>query len=395
MAKLFAPVEQTMTKITDYRVLGKLPDPFLSEDGARLTDPTEWQSRRKEIYRHAVELQYGTIAPAPEVVEIEMLHSKPHRARGVAYVHAGTKEKKATFKIHFVFPLDRKEGERFPTIITGDACWEYYMNKDYIDAALEQRCGFVFFDRTELAHDLRSEGRGHGQLYDLYPDETFGAVGAWAWGYSRVVDALEKSDIPYDPDWIIFTGHSRGAKTAALAGALDERARIVNPNNTCAGACGCYRVHMDGQYLDDEPFRSETLKDLYDKFGFWIGEGMGEYRECEEKLPFDTHFLKAMIAPRVYYESNAAGDIWSNPVGSWQSDRAAFEVWKFLGVPERFIWSWRIGYHDQTPHDISMLCNVLHHVKDGEPLYEDQFFRVPFDPADFEPIFDWKAPEPK
>ena len=36
---------------------------------------------------------------------------------------------------------------------------------------------------------------------------------------------------------VTFTGHSRGGKTAALAGVLDERAAIVNPNETCAGSC--------------------------------------------------------------------------------------------------------------------------------------------------------------
>ena len=38
---------------------------------------------------------------------------------------------------------------------------------------------------------MQGEGRRKGQLYDAYPDYTFGAIGAWAWGYSRCVDALE------------------------------------------------------------------------------------------------------------------------------------------------------------------------------------------------------------
>ena len=242
--------------------------------------------------------------------------------------------------------------------------------------------------------DIFAEGKT-GPLYNVYPrpEYTFGAFGAWAWGYSRVVDALErlKEEIPLlDLEWILFCGHSRGAKTAMLAGVLDERARIVNPNSTCAGGCGCYRIHMKGEYLEEPEKPSETLERLYARFPFWMGDGMADYTEREEDLPFDSHFLKALVAPRVLLDSEAAGDLWANPVGSWQTTMAAKEVWKFLGAEENLYWSFRPGFHKHLPRDVSNLVDLLFHLKDGAPLTED-FFRLPFDPPAL--AFDWKAPE--
>jgi hypothetical protein len=307
-------------------------------------------------------------------------------------ITAGSKEKQVSFRVMVLLP---QEGEGpFPVIVDGDGCFPYHLSEEYREAALSRGVAWAIFDRTELAPDIFAEGKT-GPLYNVYPrpQYTFGAFGAWAWGYSRVVDALEqlKDEIPLlDLDWILFCGHSRGAKTAMLAGVLDERARIVNPNSTCAGGCSCYRIHMAGEYLGAPEKPSETLERLYARFPFWMGDGMAEYTEREEDLPFDSHFLKALVAPRVLLDSEAAGDLWGNPIGSWQTTMAAKEVWKFLGAEENLYWSFRPGFHKHLPRDVSNLVDLLFHLKDGVPLTED-FFRLPFDPPAL--AFDWQAPQ--
>ena len=57
-------------KITSYEVLGKLPDLFTFEDGRKVASIADWRERRQEIYKHAVELQYGQMPPEPEVLEL-------------------------------------------------------------------------------------------------------------------------------------------------------------------------------------------------------------------------------------------------------------------------------------------------------------------------------------
>ncbi|MBQ3868978.1 MAG: hypothetical protein II777_00385 [Clostridia bacterium] len=373
-------------KITEYELSGKLPDPFILDSGKRITKPEEWEERRKEIYKTAIELQYGTLPPAPEFLETE-LTCDTENCR-VFRIITGTKENPVTFRMHVILP--RAHGEKIPVIIDGDSCWTYHMDKAFLSPALDNGIGWVLFDRTELAHDLNYEGRDHGQLYKTYPGYTFGALGAWAWGYSRCVDALEKLDIPVDFDWIAFSGHSRGGKTAALAGAVDKRARIVNPNETCAGACGCYRIHIKGIYENGGEGRSETLADIYRVFPFWFGEGMSAYTNCEEKLPFDAHFLKAMTAPRTLLVGEASGDLWANPVGSWQTSVAANEVFKFLGEDDGLFWYFRPGTHGHQVYDVEMLVNVIKHKREGAPV-DSRMFNLPFSAP--EPAFDWKSPQ--
>lgn len=379
------PVEQDLLKITDYRVLGKLPDIFTFDDGTPLTSPEDWERRRAEMYKTAVELQYGTLPPNPEFLEVELLfvgaNVRSYR------IHTATKAHPVSFLMKMVLPSG---GGNYPVIVDGDMCFPYHMDKEFLRVATGQGVAWVFFDRTELAHDIQNEGRRKGQLYDAYPDYTFGAIGAWAWGYSRCVDALEiickdKENPLVDLSLIAFSGHSRGGKTAALAGAVDTRAAIVNPNETCAGACGCYRIHIQGYCEGMPPFRSETLGDLWHNFSFWMGPELGQYTQREEELPFDAHFLKALVAPRVLFISEAAGDLWANPVGSWMTTMAAGKIYEFLGVPQNLYWYFREGTHAHALQDVAMLVSIIKHLQNPVNPLEEGFFQTPFPP--FEPIY--------
>jgi hypothetical protein len=330
-----------------------------------------WEERRAEIYKTAVELQYGTMPPEPEFLEIETLYVS--EKTNSYKITTGRKDHPVSFRMQVIHPAT----EKYPVIVDGDLCFPYVTHDGYIAAAMDKGIAWALFDRTELAHDIRNEGRRRGQLYDAYPEYTFGALGAWAWGYSRCVDALLKLGL-VDPDLITFTGHSRGGKTAMLAGVLDKRAAIVNPNETNAGSCSCYRIHMKA--INDKGIekKSETLADILDRFGFWFGEGMAEYADCEEKLPFDCHFLKAMVAPRTLFISEAVHDIWGNPIGSWQTTLATKPVFELLGAGDNLYWYFRDGGHRHDLEDVQMLVNLIEHKWKGTPLSEN-FFRRPFE----------------
>ncbi len=388
-------VDERMLQITRYELLGELPDPFTSDSGKRLTDPSEWAERREEIYRTAIELQYGTMPPAPEFLEVETLY---RGGRENSYkIHTGTRGNPVSFRLKLILPPEAQgaKPQQVPVIVDGDLCFGYVTRNDWIDAALSQGVAWALFDRTELAHDIKNEERASaGALYRTYPDYTFGALGAWAWGYSRVVDALEIIG-KTDPSCIAFSGHSRGGKTAALAGALDTRAAIVNPNETCAGACACYRVHLEGRYAGNEPKRSETLADLHRNFPFWIGPGMADYTQRENELPFDCHYLKAMIAPRTLFVSEAAGDLWGNPVGSYITTKAAAEVFRFLGAENELYWYYRPGFHAHNVEDVEMLVRLIlkkYCCKDS--IDTSRFFNLPFEFSDAElrRAIPWEAP---
>lgn len=402
-------IHEDLIKITQYDVKGKLPDPFLCNDGTRLTDPKDWEKRRKEIFESAVTLQYGHMPPEPEFLEVEPIYvSKKGRPNSYRII-TGRRDHPVSF-VMVLFKTDREE--KCPVVVSGDLCFPYAFDKEYLNTFLDNGINFCTFNRCELAPDvaassLKNIGEQNGE-YELtsevfeviktkncggalkacYPEYDFGATAAWAWGYSRVVDALEILG-NVDLDMIAFTGHSRGGKTALLAGAVDTRAAIVNPNAPCMGGGSCYRLRIKAITEDGEEKPSEPLENICRVFPAWMGPEMDRYVDREEELPFDTHYLLSLVAPRVLFSSEAASDIWSNPVGIWQSNQAAREVYKFLGCEENHIWYYRKGYHFQRLEDIGQLVNVIKHKQLGEPL-NDHFFKTPFKPM--EPIFDWKCP---
>ena len=378
--------DKSLIKITEYKVLGQLPDPFTFNDGTKLRTKEDWARRRKEIWEPTIELQYGTLPPKPEFLEVEPLYYGGRGKINSYRIITGTKAKPVYFTMMVMLP---EEEGLWPAVVSGDLCFPYAFDIGYDKAFTDNNVALVVFNRCELAHDINTDPQPRkGRLYETYPEYDFGALAAWAWGYSRCVDALEQLDI-VDMRCIAFTGHSRGGKTAALAGAVDERAVIVNPNATCAGACGCYRLHVKGITEDGDELPSETLDGMTRSFPFWLGPKMAEYRHREEELPFDAHFLKALIAPRVLFVSEAASDMWSNPVGSWVTTMAAKEVYKFLDAEENILWYFRKGYHYQKVEDCLQLVNIIHHVKYGEEL-NDKFFKLPFEEQELN--FDWRCP---
>ena len=401
-------VHEGTTKILKYELLEKLPDPFLFRDGSRVKTKEDWTRRREEIYENVVDLQFGTMPPKPEFLEVEPLS---YAMIETFRIRTGTRSNPVTFHM---FLFKAKCAEKAPVVISGDLSFNRMFDKDMINSFTDNGINLVLFDRTELAPDIaaynfdrftdRDNGEYHlaakivedlktgncgGQLKKAYPDYTFGTIGAWAWGYSRCVDALEILGC-VDMDMVVFTGHSRGAKTAALAGAVDERARIVNPNAACSGGYSSYRIALDFEGLDGRMESGERLANIFHNFPAWLGQGMRDYVDDVTALPFDSHDFKAMIAPRVLFVSECSHDQWANPVGTWQTTEAAAEVFKFLGCEDNLIWNFRYGQHDQTQEDFDQLINVIQHVKDGKPL-NDKFFRLPF--PKMEKAYDWKCPE--
>ena len=63
--------DENFIDVVDYKVLGKLPNPFLMDSGEIADTPEKWRERRKEIYKTAIDLQYGTQPPEPEFLEVE------------------------------------------------------------------------------------------------------------------------------------------------------------------------------------------------------------------------------------------------------------------------------------------------------------------------------------
>lgn len=365
-------------------LLSPLPDLFTLADGRRVRTAEDWEIRRAEMMDLAVGLQYGGMPPQPEFLEVEALYRSD---RASSYrIHTGRREKEITFVMQIVWP--GKKMAKYPVIVDGDGCFPYVYLDEHLALLREAGVAMVRFNRVELAHDIKEDVHTDG-LYAVYPNMTFSALAAWAWGYHRCVDALLQLGV-VDESIIAYTGHSRGGKTALLAGVTDTRATIVNPNGSGAGGAGCYRIHSETVCEDGTEKRSEELRDLMKNFPFWFGPGMAQYVENEAEIPFDEHFLKALVAPRILLDTEALSDAWANPAGAYMTHLAAQEAFDFLGVPENNLIHYRDGFHYHKPEDMAVLLNVIRRVRDGEPLCEDMN-QPPF--PGLQPVHQWHAPE--
>ncbi len=235
------------------------------------------------------------------------------------------------------------------------------------------------FNRVEIVPDNGRPDRVSG-LYAVYPDGDYGALAAWAWGYHRCVDLLATLDC-VKADQIAAVGASRGGKAALLAGATDERIALTAPNDSgCCGA-GCFRRQGPG---------SETLEDMIHGAAHWLSPRMKAYVGRERSLPFDQHSVKALIAPRPLLTTEALGDLWANPTGTWQTHVAAREVYRFLGVGQRIGISYREGRHAHLLPDWEAFLDFADWHFRGQPPSR------PFDACPFPDLaraFSWSAPE--
>ena len=334
---------EAVLEITDR----KLPDLFRFNDGGKVRTPSDWRKRRQELRDTIVELLYGGMPPVPEHTRVELLHPHFAKSLGMYRYHTYRVIADPEWKLTFTMKVIAPPGDGpFPVIINGDGCWEFF-NEEIISEVMSRQCALALFNRVEIAPDIYKDIRNSG-IYHLYPDGRFGTLAAWAWGYHRCVDALLQLDevddpylykhrIPLDTAKIAIAGHSRGGKTTLLAGATDERIALTCANNSGTGGAGSYIFHGEN---------SEMLRDSMKSAFYWYNrEFMSQYVDRQEELPFDQHFLKALIAPRALLTTEALGDSHANPEGTWLIHQAAREAWKFLGAEERIGIRYREGGH--------------------------------------------------
>jgi hypothetical protein len=322
-----------------------LPDLFKMFDGTKVTTKTQWQKRKKELIKLFQFYEYGVLPPKLSISEASEIFSDTIFNNSVIYkiirLTYGRK-KQITVYLYLAIPVG---SGLHPVVITGDRFW--YSKIDSCKQLTDRGYILAEFDRTCFDHDDPSRFDG---LHPFYPGYDFGTLAAWAWGYQRIVDYLEKSSF-VDKRKIIITGHSRGGKAALLAGALDNRIALTIPNGSGLGGSAPMRtLYQFGKV--------ETVNDISAIFPYWFNKHFLQFNnENISLMPYDQDALIAVIAPRGYLATYALGDEWANPKGTMDVHIAARKVFEFLGVGEKAGIHYRNGEHEQNKEDWDALLD--------------------------------------
>ncbi|WP_427884737.1 acetylxylan esterase [Kribbella sp. GL6] len=169
----------------------------------------------------------------------------------------------------------------------------------------------------------------------LFPAESWGAVAAWAWGLSRLLDIASTID-GLDVGRAVAIGHSRLGKAALWAGVQDDRFALTVSNDS--GCCGASLFRHPG---------GEDIEAITRRFPHWFVPSFAQYAGKEDELPVDQHQLLASIAPRRVYVCSAADDAWADPEG----ERLAVEAARPAFGPDGIGYHLRAGGHALLEED--------------------------------------------
>jgi len=185
------------------------------------------------------------------------------------------------------------------------------------------------FTSSQLVPDAFNVPRGGGTYFTMYPDKNAAAMIEWAWGVSRLIDGLYKTadTNKIDLKRIGVTGCSYQGKMSLYAGAFDERIALTMPEESGGGGEASWRFMATQTGTEDLDAAQGTA---------WYAANLKNFHNADAvKLPVDMHELVAMVAPRAILAIENTGiDRLGSQAGS-VSMKAATEVYKALGVPDR------------------------------------------------------------
>jgi hypothetical protein len=177
------------------------------------------------------------------------------------------------------------------------------------------------------------------------PDD-WGALRAWAWGASRVLDYLD-----HDPDINAkqagIEGVSRYGKAALITMAFDQRFAMVLVGSSGEGGAKPHRRNF-GEAVESLTGAGEYhwMAGNFLKYGASAARGGAK---TAGDLPVDSSELIALCAPRptfISYGSPAMGDaLWLDQQGSYMATVAAGKVFRLLGARD-------LGVGDDYQHAV-------------------------------------------
>jgi hypothetical protein len=164
------------------------------------------------------------------------------------------------------------------------------------------------------------------------PDD-WGALRAWAWGVSRLIDYFEANPAAgVDPTKVCITGVSRYGKAALVATAFEPRVAAGFVASSGAGGAKLFRRDF-GELLENVASRGEYHW-MAGNFLKYAAEEASFGAKTAADLPVDQHQLIALCAPRlclVSYGVPPGDPNWVDARGSFMAAVLAGPAYRLLG----------------------------------------------------------------
>ena len=328
----------------------ELPDPLLGADGQAITTAAQWPAQRERMKAIIQHYALGRMPPPPgevtgkelavhavlddtaicRVVQLVFGSDGQLGFRAVLFIPAETAAHKAPFPVIVHPSFDAKLAENQTPDVLNEIAKTFAQ-------PLQRGMAVMAFWYQQCGADRQADYRQTG-FFPAYPDYDWGDLAAWAWGMSRCVDYLETQSFA-DRTRILAVGHSRLGKATLVAGAFDERFALTAPAGSGCGGTGAYR--FNGRNRGGK----EGLEDAIKNFPQWFGPRMSGFCDQVEKLPFDQHWLLALVAPRLCLPADGLSDGATNGNALAKAYQGAKPVYTLLGAPDHLGISFRAGGH--------------------------------------------------
>jgi hypothetical protein len=305
----------------------KLPDPFTKFDGTKVTTKAQWTCRAQEIFDAFQKYELGTKDPSESTVTGTF-------ASNSITVSVSAGGKSISFSASIKYPSGTGP---FPAIIAIGGS----------SLPIPASVATINFGNDAIAAQQNSNSHGTGKFFDLFgKSATAGALTGWAWGVSRLIDALEKTPTAMiDTKRLGVTGCSRNGKGAFIVGALDNRIALTLPQESGSGGAACWRIS------DSQKAAGKNIQTAGEIVGenAWFSPTFNTWATKITQLPVDHHELAALTVPRGLFAIENDID-WLGPMSTTACMQVGQQIYKAYGVPEAFGFSLVGGHsHCQFP----------------------------------------------
>ena len=320
------------------------PDPLTTFSGKKVKNAKQWRrERRPELVKVFEDEIYGRIPDNVPAIRWEVVKEERIDMEGIPCIRrdlAGVADNSACPSIEvrlqaqvtwpetakgpvpvileFGFPAGVRFN--FPGMSQGKSWQQQVVERGWAAAVIST--GSI---QADGGYGLRSGIIGLTNKGDFRKPTDWGALRAWAWGASKLVDYFETTR-EFDATKVAIEGVSRNGKAALVTMAFDERFAAALVASAGEGGSSPWRRNC-----------GESLGNLADAGEYhWMCGNFIKYGAdplTENDLPVDQHELIALCAPRPCFISSGTWDAdkWQDLIGMFMATVKATPVYELLG----------------------------------------------------------------